>query len=94
MGVDNNLFMHIIHVHDSNEGKVRLRMLFKPIYQVFFAHKGGSVLIVSDNDAEFKNKVLNEAMKHVVNWELKGFSPIHFIHREMQEWRMENVHIF
>ena len=36
-------------------------MLCKLNYQIYFAHKGGSIAILSDNRTEFKNTTLSEA---------------------------------
>ena len=54
MGPDNNLFLHIIHVHDSHEGKSAGNVVQAYLFGIL-ATKGRSVSILSDNGTEFKN---------------------------------------
>ena len=57
MGFDNNLSAHIftnLMMHKSAENVVLAYL------SDILAHKGSSVAILSDNNTEFKNKVLKE----------------------------------
>ena len=87
MGLDSNLLTHIICVYNSDVGKS-----YENVQAYLFGiltHKGGSVVILSDNGTEVKNKVLNEACNQLGIKQLFS-SPFH----PQGNARVENVHNF
>ena len=85
MGLDSNLFTH--HMCSQFQRSKSTENAVQAYLSGILAHKGRSVATLSDNGTEFKTF----SMKHAISWILKGYSSIHFIHKEMQEWKMSII---
>ena len=55
-----NLFVHLVYICCSNEGKSAYNVVQAYLAGIL-THKGGIITILTDNGIEFKNKVLYRA---------------------------------